>query len=119
MTNGNIVAGDVDAADDEPSAFEMAVRWACSPGPGPVRRDALPVAASSALDEAMADRPGSHAVVLAIRSILDGAETARMGPEGPLPSDEELVVVSVVTSEVDTVTVHVIAHTVVAHVVAD
>jgi hypothetical protein len=113
------IAADVDAGDDEPSPFEMALRWARHPAPGPVRRDALPATVSGALDEAMIDRPGSHAIVLAARSILDGVETARMGPEGSLPPDDELVVVSVVTSEVDTAAVHVIAHTVVAHVVAD
>lgn len=118
VTDGDIAA-DVHAGDDEPSPFEMAVRWARHPAPGLVRRDALPAAVSGALDEAIIDRTGSHAVVLAARSVIDGVETARMGPERPLPPDDELVVVSVVTSEVDTVAIHVIAHTVVAHVVAD
>ena len=73
----------------------------------------------NALDEALADQPGRRAVVLAFRTLLDGVETTRMGPEAELPPDDELIVVSVVTSEVSTTAVHVVAHTVVAHVVAD
>jgi hypothetical protein len=78
----------------------------------------LPEAVQSALDSAIADQPDRRAVVLAARTLLDGVETSRMGPEGDLPPDEELVVVSVVISEVSTAAIHVVAHTVVIHLVA-
>jgi hypothetical protein len=118
VTNDDTLAADADA-EDRPSDLELAVRWARQPAPGPVRRDTLPASARDALDDAVSDIAGHHAVVLALRTVLDGAETARVGPVGPLPPDDELIVVSVVTSEVRTSAVHVIAHTVVAHLVPD
>ena len=119
MTNDHVSTTDDDVAEDEPSSFELVVAFAREQAPGPVRRDALPATVQNALDEALADQPGRRAVVLAFRTLLDGVETTRMGPEAELPPDDEVIVVSVVTSEVSTTAVHVVAHTVVAHVVAD
>ena len=118
MTNHDVSSTDNDVAEEEPGAIDLVAGFARQRAPGPVRRDALPASVQSALDEALADQPG-RAVVLAFRTLLDGVETSRMGPEAELPPDDELVVVSVVTSEVSTSAVHVVAHTVVAHVVDD
>jgi hypothetical protein len=112
MTVGEILqSGD----EFEASPFELAASWARTTGPGPVRRDALPEAVQSAIDSAIADQPDRRAVVLAARTLLDGVETSRMGPEADLPPDEDLLVVSVVTSDVSTSAIHVVAHTVVVH----
>jgi hypothetical protein len=119
MTTHHVTTTDNDVTEDEPSALELVVGFAREQAPGPVRRDELPAGVQNALDEALTDQPGRRAVVLAFRTLLDGVETTRVGPEAELPPDDELIVVSVVTSEVSTTAVHVVAHTVVAHVVAD
>jgi hypothetical protein len=121
MSEGGVMAGDniVQLGESEDSPFELAVAWAKTTAPGPVRRNSLPAAVQSAIGSAIEDRLNRKTVVLAARTLIDGVETSRTGPVADLPPDDELLVVSVVTSDVSTTAIHVVAHTVVVHLVAN
>jgi hypothetical protein len=101
-----------EGAPDSP--LEQMIGWARSEGATAVSEDALPAAMRDALAFARAQRAPETLAPLAFQTLVDGVETARMGPKDELPATEELVVLSVVVSEATADGVHVVAHVLVA-----
>ena len=90
--------------------LEQMIGWARGGGGGPVREEALPASVRSALESARAEQPDRRLRCVAFHTVVDGQEVARMGPEGELPDEASLVVLSVVISETTAETVRVVAH---------
>jgi hypothetical protein len=84
--------------------------WARGTGAGAVREEALPASVQLALETARSERPDRTLTCVAFHTLVDGEEVARMGPEGELPDDERMLVLSVVVGETTAKSIRVVAH---------
>jgi hypothetical protein len=96
--------------------LEQMLGWARGGGGGPVREEALPASVRAALESARAEQPDRRLTCIAFHTLVDGQETARMGPEGELPEAASLLALSVVVSETTAASVRVVAHVLVTQV---
>jgi hypothetical protein len=94
--------------------LEQMIGWARSPGTTRVSEDALPAPMRDALASARVQRAPRTLSPVAFQTLVDGAQVARMGPDGELPPHGELVALSVIVSEATVDGVHVVAHVLVA-----
>lgn len=96
--------------------LEQMLGWARGESPGAMREEALPASIRAALETARAEQPERRLKCVAFHTIVDGEEVARMGPEGELPDNASLLVLSVVVSETTAKSIRVVAHVLVTQV---
>jgi hypothetical protein len=112
----NLTGLETDESDDAP--FNHLIGWAGSASGYPMREDVLPASLASALATLRGRMSAQSLSCLAYRTLVDGVETARMGPNERLPPDDELIVLSVITTEASTSRLQVTGHTLLVHAMA-